>query len=116
MAPPDVIAALVPLLETGSLTIASRGERLQAADGFQLLATITSAPSSSAAGGTHAVSGGGGGAAYASFGMAKVGACCTPMHTRYSTALFRLHGIERAPVCGTCVLYVFTCICVCVLL
>eukprot|EP00798_Chlamydomonas_sp_ICE-L_P024872 gene24872-10533_t len=47
MAPPDVLAALVPLLESRTLTLPSRGEVHTAAPGFQLLATVTSAPSGS---------------------------------------------------------------------
>ncbi|MEW5309894.1 MAG: hypothetical protein WDW38_001740 [Sanguina aurantia] len=57
LAPPDVLAALVPLLDSRSLHISSRGEVLQAADGFQLLATITTAPGGGGgAGGAYRVS------------------------------------------------------------
>ncbi|GFH15702.1 uncharacterized protein HaLaN_11979, partial [Haematococcus lacustris] len=69
MAPPDVLAALVPLLEGGSLTVPSRGEVLQAAPGFQLLATVTSAPGPAAAAGLPGAGGAGG--AYATTNMAK---------------------------------------------
>jgi midasin len=51
-APPEVLASLIPLLESRTLQVPSRGEELLAAAGFQLFATITAAPS-----------GGGGGAA-----------------------------------------------------
>ncbi len=44
MAPPDVVAALAPLLEGGSLTIPARGEVLAPAPGFQLLGSVTTAP------------------------------------------------------------------------
>jgi midasin len=49
-APPDVLAALLPLLESGVLHIPSRGQVLTAAPGFQVLGTVTTATSSSAAG------------------------------------------------------------------
>jgi midasin len=68
MAPPDVLAALVPLLESGTLTVPSRGEVLHAAPGFQLVATVTSAPSAGGTGGASAAAGGG---AYATSNMAK---------------------------------------------
>lgn len=67
MAPPDVLAALVPLLESRTLTVASRGEVLRASPGFQLLATVTSAP-------------GGAAGAYATSNMAKVGRSCCSCH------------------------------------
>lgn len=60
MAPADVLAALVPLLEGGKLHLPSRGQVLQAAPSFQLLATVTTAPGSSSAG------------AYASSNLIKV--------------------------------------------
>lgn len=40
-APPDVAAALVPLLESRKLPLPHRGQSLRAAPGFQLLASIT---------------------------------------------------------------------------
>jgi midasin len=46
MAPADILAALVPLLERRILVLSSRGEVLEAAPSFQLLATITCAPGS----------------------------------------------------------------------
>ena len=67
MAPPDVLAALVPLLESHTLALPSRGEVIEAAPGFQLLATVTSAPGSGAIG-----EGSGGGGAYGSSQMVKV--------------------------------------------
>ena len=67
MAPPDVLAALVPLLESRTLALPSRGEVIEAAPGFQLLATVTSAPGSGAIG-----EGSGGGGAYGSSQMVKV--------------------------------------------
>ena len=67
MAPPDVLAALVPLLESRTLALPSRGEVIEAAPGFQLLATVTSAPGSGASG-----EGSGGGGAYGSSQMVKV--------------------------------------------
>lgn len=44
MAPPEVLAALVPLMESRELQLPQRGQTLRAAPGFQLLASITSAP------------------------------------------------------------------------
>ena len=44
LAPAEVLAALAPLLERRVLTIASRAETVAAAPGFQLIATVTSAP------------------------------------------------------------------------
>ncbi len=58
-APADVLAALVPLLEGGALHVPSRAEVLEAAPGFQVIGTVTTAP------------GGGGGGAYASSSMVK---------------------------------------------
>jgi midasin len=49
-APLDVLAALLPLLESGVLHIPSRGQVLTAAPGFQVLGTVTTATSSSMAG------------------------------------------------------------------
>ncbi|KAF6262490.1 hypothetical protein COO60DRAFT_1699221 [Scenedesmus sp. NREL 46B-D3] len=46
-APPDVLSALLPLLESGVLHIPSRGQVLTAAPGFQVLGTVTTAGSSS---------------------------------------------------------------------
>jgi midasin len=46
-APPDILAALLPLLESGVLHIPSRGQVLSAAAGFQVLGTITTTQSSS---------------------------------------------------------------------
>ena len=40
----QVLAALVPLLERRTLNIAARAESVAAAPGFQLIATVTSAP------------------------------------------------------------------------
>ena len=50
LAPPEVLAALVPLLERRVLHIAARAEAVPAAPGFQLLATVTSAPRGGAGG------------------------------------------------------------------
>lgn len=44
LAPDEVLAALIPLLERRVLSIAARAETVQAAPGFQLFATVTSAP------------------------------------------------------------------------
>ena len=44
LAPAEVLAALVPLLERRTLNIAARAESVSAAPGFQLIATVTSAP------------------------------------------------------------------------
>jgi midasin (ATPase involved in ribosome maturation) len=44
LAPPEVLAALVPLLERRTLNIAARAESVAAAPGFQFIATVTSAP------------------------------------------------------------------------
>lgn len=44
LAPAEVLAALVPLLERRTLAIAARAESVAAAPGFQLIATVTSAP------------------------------------------------------------------------
>ncbi|GAB4814206.1 hypothetical protein N2152v2_001252 [Parachlorella kessleri] len=50
LAPAEVLAALVPLLERRTLHVAARGEVVTAAPGFQLLATVTSAPGGTASG------------------------------------------------------------------
>jgi midasin len=50
LAPAEVLAALVPLLERRTLTVAARGDSVAAAPGFQLIATVTSAPGGTAAG------------------------------------------------------------------
>lgn len=44
LAPMDVLAALIPLLERRQLQLPQRAQSLSAAEGFQLLATITSSP------------------------------------------------------------------------
>ena len=44
LAPMDVLAALVPLLERRQLQLPQRAQSITAAEGFQLLATITSSP------------------------------------------------------------------------
>lgn len=53
LAPPEVLAALVPLLERRTLSIAARAEAVSAAPGFQLLATVTSAPRGGTAAGAY---------------------------------------------------------------
>lgn len=50
LAPAEVLAALVPLLERRRLHIAARAEVVEAAPGFQLLATVTCGPGGAAAG------------------------------------------------------------------
>ena len=74
-APPDVLAALVPLLESRVLHIPSRGQVLTAAPGFQLFGTITSSASTSAAAtaGPGAGPGAAAGVMGASGGGGKVG-------------------------------------------
>lgn len=62
MAPGDVLAALVPLLESRVLHVPSRGLAVPAAAGFTLIATVTVAPSS----------GGGGGTAAGAYGMSNM--------------------------------------------
>ena len=44
LAPTDVLAALVPLLETRQLQLPQRAQSITAAEGFQLIATITTSP------------------------------------------------------------------------
>lgn len=44
LAPMDVLAALIPLLERRQLQLPQRAQSISAAEGFQLLATITSSP------------------------------------------------------------------------
>ncbi|CUS14036.1 unnamed protein product [Tuber aestivum] len=44
-APKDVLSVLLPLMERGELVIPSRGEKITAARGFKLIATIRTAPS-----------------------------------------------------------------------
>lgn len=44
LAPPEVLAALVPLLGSGQLHLPQRAQVIKAAPGFQLLASITTAP------------------------------------------------------------------------
>ena len=48
----QVLAALVPLLERRTLNIAARAESVAAAPGFQLIATVTSAPGAGRRGGS----------------------------------------------------------------
>lgn len=43
-APPEVLAALAPLLEGRSLHLSHRAQVIAAGPGFQFLATVTSAP------------------------------------------------------------------------
>ena len=50
LAPPDVLASLVPLLDSKELHLSQRAQTIQAASGFQLLATVTSSP------GRHSIS------------------------------------------------------------
>lgn len=78
MAPPDVLAALVPLLEGCSLVLPSRGEVIRAAPSFQLLATVTSAPGSSGGVGGHSTGG-----AYGSSQMVKVWSKCDVLFHRH---------------------------------
>ncbi|KAI9142687.1 hypothetical protein BKA69DRAFT_1123750 [Paraphysoderma sedebokerense] len=54
MAPADVVSILIPLLETRELFIASRGQKIKAADGFQLFATKTIDPFTGASSVTNA--------------------------------------------------------------
>jgi midasin (ATPase involved in ribosome maturation) len=44
LAPPDVLAALIPLLNSRELHLSQRGQTIQAAPTFQLLATVTCSP------------------------------------------------------------------------
>lgn len=44
LAPPEVLAALVPLLANRQLHLPQRAQVIQAAPAFQLLASITTAP------------------------------------------------------------------------
>jgi len=44
LAPPEVLAALVPLLGSRQLHLPQRAQLINAAPGFQLLASITTAP------------------------------------------------------------------------
>lgn len=53
LAPPDVLAILLPLVERGTLHIPSRGEEIRAARGFQLIATVTTHPGGSGSGVYH---------------------------------------------------------------
>lgn len=50
LAPQDVLAALLPLLETGQLQIPQRAEVIVAEDGFQFISSVTAAPASTGAG------------------------------------------------------------------
>ncbi|EFJ44763.1 hypothetical protein VOLCADRAFT_121252, partial [Volvox carteri f. nagariensis] len=63
MAPGDVLAALVPLLESRVLHVPSRGLVVPASPGFQIIATVTSAP---------AASGGGAGGGHGAYGMSNM--------------------------------------------
>jgi len=47
-APPEVLAALAPLLESRSLHLSHRAQLIPAASGFQFLATVTSSPGEAA--------------------------------------------------------------------
>ncbi len=53
LAPPEVLATLAPLLERGELAVPSRAEVLRAAPGFQVIATVTTAPGGGAAAGAY---------------------------------------------------------------
>lgn len=44
MAHPDVLAALVPLMESRQLQLPQQAQTITAADDFQIIATITTAP------------------------------------------------------------------------
>lgn len=44
LAPPDVLAALIPLLDSQELRLSHRAQSIRAAPGFQLLATVTCSP------------------------------------------------------------------------
>lgn len=44
LAPADVLATLLPLLENGRLNLSQRAEVIEAKPGFQLHATITCSP------------------------------------------------------------------------
>lgn len=44
LAPADVLAALVPLMDSKQLQLPQRAQSITAASGFQLLATVTSGP------------------------------------------------------------------------
>lgn len=57
-APPDILAALLPLLESRVLHIPSRGQVLTAAAGFQVLGTITTPQGSSGSSAVAAVGAG----------------------------------------------------------
>ena len=46
LAPPEVLAALAPLLANRHLHLPQRAQLINAAPGFQLLASITTAPGS----------------------------------------------------------------------
>lgn len=50
LAPTEVLAALIPLLENRKLMIPQRAETLEATDGFQAMLTVTCAPKGIAAG------------------------------------------------------------------
>ena len=50
VAPPEVLASLIPLLENGRLAIPQRAETLNIRDGFHLIATVTCAPERSGVG------------------------------------------------------------------
>ena len=50
MAPAEVLASLIPLLENRKLAIPQRAETLNVRDGFHLIATVTCAPVSSGVG------------------------------------------------------------------
>ncbi|KAL0049173.1 hypothetical protein WJX82_008148 [Trebouxia sp. C0006] len=50
LAPPEVLAALVPLLGSRQLHLPQRAQLINAAPGFQLLASITTAPGAGSAG------------------------------------------------------------------
>ncbi|RMZ52645.1 hypothetical protein APUTEX25_000764 [Auxenochlorella protothecoides] len=50
LAPPEVLAALIPLAERRQLHVAARGQTLTAHPGFQLFATVTSTPQGVGAG------------------------------------------------------------------
>eukprot|EP00879_Flechtneria_rotunda_P027189 GHRR01029067.1.p1 GENE.GHRR01029067.1~~GHRR01029067.1.p1 ORF type:complete len:739 (+),score=326.62 GHRR01029067.1:246-2462(+) len=57
-APPDILAALLPLLESGVLQVPSRGQMLTAAPGFQVLGTVNKTTTTSSSSAAHDMLGG----------------------------------------------------------
>ena len=102
MAPAEVLAGLVPLLEARQLPLPQRGEVVRATAGFQLLASVTTAPG----GASHSSVG-----KTAAPGRSKATLCggCTRLHCSYVNlisvfldAVTPAESLQLPPLLQTC--------------